>query len=316
MSGEVTRSRHLGLAALCLVIALVSAAAAAAGVFLRGDGGSRIVTSVRGETYEIATTGLYAWNAQRVVAEGVGWDIVTLVLAIPALLVALPALARGSLRARLFVMGLLAYLFYQYLMYSLTWAFGPMFLVFVFIYAASLVALVWTATTFSWTNLELRFAPRFPRRSMAVLCIGLSVLLLAMWLHRIVLGLRGDGAGAMLMGQTTLVVQALDLGLVVPLAVFTGILTWLRRPVGYVLSSVFVVKMVAMTTAICAMLLSAYAVEGELELVPFAIFAAAAVASVVLGARMYRCVDASPQLPERAAGVACAVGSLQSTVRA
>ena len=89
-----------GLAVLCLVVGLAVAAAAAAGIFLRGDGSTRLVTSVRGETYEMATTGIYAWNAQRVVAEGVGWDLVTLVVAVPALLLALPSLARGSVRAR------------------------------------------------------------------------------------------------------------------------------------------------------------------------------------------------------------------------
>jgi hypothetical protein len=288
-----TRSR-IGVAALCLVVGLGAAAAAAAGVFLRGDGSSRIVTSVRGETYAVATTGIYLGNAQRIVAEGVGWDLVTLALAVPALLITLPSLAKGSLRARLFVMGLLAYFFYQYLMYALTWAFGPMFLVFVGIYAASLVALVWVAGSLPWTSLESRFVPGFPRRSMAVLCIGMSTLLLAMWLHRILIGLRGDAAGAMLLGQTTLVVQALDLGLVVPLAIFTGVMAWRRRTVGYLLSSVFVVKMVTMTTAICAMLLSAWAVEGALDGVPFAIFAAAAVASAMLGVKMYRCIDPSP----------------------
>ena len=280
-----------GLAVLCLVVGLAVAAAAAAGIFLRGDGSTRLVTSVRGETYEMATTGIYAWNAQRVVAEGVGWDLVTLVVAVPALLLALPSLARGSVRARLLVMGLLAYFFYQYFMYALTWAFGPMFLVFVGIHVASLVALVWVAARFPWTSFEPHLMPGFPRRSMAALCVGMGALLLAMWLHRIVVGLRGDVAGAMLLGQTTLVVQVLDLGLMVPLAIFTGVMTWRRRAVGYLLSSVFVVKMVTMTTAICAMLLSAWAVEGTLELAPFTVFAAAAVASTVLGVKLYRCVD-------------------------
>ena len=35
---------------------------------------------------------------------------------------------RGSFRGRLLALGLLGYLLYQYLEYSLTWAFGPLFL--------------------------------------------------------------------------------------------------------------------------------------------------------------------------------------------
>lgn len=35
---------------------------------------------------------------------------------------------------RLFTLGIPGYLFYQYLMYAVTWAFGPLFLLFVAIY--------------------------------------------------------------------------------------------------------------------------------------------------------------------------------------
>lgn len=87
--------------------------------------------------------------------------------------------------------------------------------------------------------------------------------------------------------MTTMTVQALDLGIVVPLALFTAVLAWRRRPSGYLLCSVVVVKSFAMAAAICAMLLSAWAVEGAVELPPLIIFAAAAVASAWLGARMY-----------------------------
>jgi hypothetical protein len=275
------------LALLCLAIAVLAGAASAIGVVFRGDGPSRTVTSVRGETYEIVTNGVYAWNAERVVAEGVGWDVVTLLLAVPALVVATPALARGSVRARVFAMGLLAYFFYQYLMYALTWAFGPLFLPFVAIYGASLVALAWLAGSLTSTDLEELATPSFPRRRMAALCLVMAVLLCGMWLQRIAVALHGDLSAAMLLGQTTLVVQALDLGLVVPLAVYTGIATWRSRPIGYLLSSIVVVKMVAMTVAICAMLLSAWVVEGALDLPALAIFATAAAASILLCVGMY-----------------------------
>lgn len=277
-----------GLAAMCLAIALATAAVAAAGVFLRGSGTSVAVESVRGERYRMATDGVYAYNARRVVAEGIGWDVVTLALAVPALLLALPSLRRGSFRGRLFALGILGYLFYQYLMYAMTWAFGPLFLPFVAIYAASLWAIAWIASTLRLAGLAERFSDRFPRRGMAALCIGVALVLVGMWLQRIAQGLRGDLAGAMLLGQTTMVVQALDLGLVVPLAVFTGVAAWQGRAIGYLLSTVFAVKAVAMAAAICAMLLSAWAVEGRLEIAPLALFAGVTAVAAWLGARMYQ----------------------------
>lgn len=287
------RKTQTGIVALCLAIALLTAAAAAAGLFLRGDGAFEPVTSVRGEQYEMATTGVYAYNAERVVAEGIGWDVFTLLFAIPALLAALPSLARGSLRGKLFALGILAYLFYQYLMYAVAWAFGPLFLLFVAIYALSLTAIVWIISTLQLNRLAERFSASFPKRGTAILCFLMAAVLLFMWLARILSALSGQLEGV-LDGQTTLVVQALDLGLIVPLALFTGIAAWRGSAAGYLLSAVVAVKAFAMAAAICAMLLSAWAYEGTLEVVPLAIFAAAAGASAWLGARIYRSMLPAP----------------------
>ena len=98
----MTRNTRIGVTVLCLAIALLTGIASAVGLFLRGDGAFEPVTSVRGERYEMATTGDDAFNAERIVAEGIGWDIFTLLFAVPALLAALPSLAKGSLRGRLF----------------------------------------------------------------------------------------------------------------------------------------------------------------------------------------------------------------------
>ena len=287
------RKTQIGIVALCLVIALLAVGAAAAGLFLRGDGAFEPVTSVRGEQYKMATTGVYAYNAERVVAEGIGWDVFTLLFAIPALLAALPSLARGSLRGKLFALGILTYLFYQYLMYAVAWAFGPLFLLFVAIYALSLTAIVWIVSTLQLNRLAERFSASFPKRGMAILCFLMAAVLLFMWLARILSALSGQLEGV-LDGQTTLVVQALDLGLIVPLALFTGVAAWRGSAAGYLLSAIVAVKAFAMATAICAMLLSAWAYEGTLEVVPLAIFAAAAGASAWLGGRIYRSMLPAP----------------------
>jgi len=287
------RKTQTGIVVLCLAIALLTAGAAAAGLFLRGDGAFEPVTSVRGEQYEMATMGVYAYNAERVVAEGIGWDVFTLLFAIPALLAALPSLARGSLRGKLFALGILAYLFYQYLMYAVAWAFGPLFLLFVAIYALSLTAIVWIISTLQLNRLAERFSASFPKRGMAVLCFLMAAVLLFMWLARILSALSGQLEGV-LDGQTTLVVQALDLGLIVPLALFTGVAAWRGSAAGYLLSAVVAVKAFAIAAAICAMLLSAWAYEGTLEVVPLAIFAAAAGVSAWLGARIYRSMLPAP----------------------
>ncbi|HEX7472286.1 MAG TPA: hypothetical protein VF323_04335 [Candidatus Limnocylindrales bacterium] len=275
-----------GLAATCFLVAVLGGAASLLGVFARGTGAFISVTTVRGDVYDMATTGVYAYNAQRVVAEGVGWDIVTLVLAVPALLLAVPLVARGSFRGRLFAAGLLGYFLYQYLEYSVTWAFGPLFLLFVAIYGASLVGIAWIGWSLATDKVTEPFGDRFPRRGWAALDLGMAVLLTMMWLARIGASMGGDTSS--LNGETTFTVQALDLGLLVPASVLTALLVLRRSRLGYALAATFGVTFAAMTAAITGMLLSAWAVEGNLEIVPVAIFGIASVLALGLLVRTYR----------------------------
>ena len=276
------------MAAFAVTVALSAAVAAALGVFARGDGSYETVTSVRGVTYEMATSGVYAFNAQRIVSEGVGWDVFTLFVAVPVMLAAAGLVAGGSFRARLLALGLLGYFFYQYLEYAMTWAFGPLFPLFIAIFGASLVGLVWFGASVANDGIADRFGEDFPGRPFAVVSVLMAVLLVVMWTGRIVAGLTGDLAAAGLYGETTLVVQAVDLGLVVPTALLIAALAWRRTAVGHVLASVYVVTSVAMSAAIVAMLVSAGIVEGSFELPPILIFGAYMVAMLVLAVRMYR----------------------------
>jgi hypothetical protein len=290
-----------GVASLCLVIAVLAAVAAGAGIFLRGGGATASATSIRGEQYLYVTEGIYAFNPVRVVAEGVGWDYVTLFVAVPVLLLSLPGVARGSLRARLLATGILGYFFYQYLMYAQFWAFGPLLPLFIALYALSAVAIVWTVSTVDIAELPSRVGDSFPRKGMAVFCSAMALMLTAMWAQRLATAYRGDLSGAGLLGQPTFTVQVMDLGMLVPLAVATAVLLWRENPWGYLLGVVFAVKGATMAGAICAMLISAAVVEGQLEVVPFAIFGAAALVSAGLAWRMLANVaEDEGRLPVRA----------------
>jgi hypothetical protein len=174
-------------------------------------------------------------------------------------------------------------------MYAVAWAIGPLLLPFVALYAASLAGLVWLAASVPVARLPDHVTPGFPRRSTIAFAVVMAVLLVGMWLPLLAAVLGGELEGN-LHGQTTLVVQALDLGLVVPLALTTAALLWRRRPAGYLLATTVVVKGLAMATAITAMVLMAWYVEGELGVAELAIFVAAAAACAVLLVAMSRAV--------------------------
>ena len=144
-----------------------------------------------------------------------------------------------------------------------------------------------------------RFTDRFPRRGMAALSLGMAVMLTLMWAQRIGRALSGDLEGAMLLGQTTLTVQVLDLVIVVPLSVATAVALWRRRLEGYVLASVLVVKAVAMAGAICAMLVGVWWMQGRAEVVPLLLFGGATAGFTALGIRMYAATLNEPSESER-----------------
>jgi hypothetical protein len=283
-------ARRKGIAALCLIIALLAGVTSAIGVFGRGDGATESAVSIRGERYEYVTTGVYAFNAERVVAEGVGWDVLTLFVAVPALIACVVPVARGSLRGRLIAAGILGYLVYQYLMYAVFWALGPLFPAFVALYPLAAAGIVWIVSTIDLPALPGRFSDRFPRRSIAIFCGVMALQLVAMWVPRIATGLSGDLASAGLLGTPTLAVQALDLGIIVPLALATAVFAWQRRPVGYLLAAVFSVKGVTMSGAFVAMLVSAWIVEGTLDVGPFILFSVATLVAGVIAVLVMRSV--------------------------
>lgn len=282
----------IGPAVIAAAVALLAGVASALGVFARGDGTFVTVTSARGVSYEMATTGVYAYNSQPVVAEGVGWDVFTLFVAVPALLLAVPLVWRGSIRGRLFAAGLLAYFFYQYLEYSVGWAFGPLFPLFVGIYAASLAGLVWIGVTLAREDLGSLFDDGYPRRAFAALNVTLAGLLTLLWAQRISLGLAGELQAAGLYGETTMVVQALDLGLVVPVTLFVAFLVWRASTAGYVLAAVHVVAAVAMAAAIMGMVISAGIQVGSFEAPPLLLFAVYVALASLIGVRIYRAAGA------------------------
>jgi hypothetical protein len=287
------------LAALAAAVALLAGIAAALGVFARGDGSFVTVTSARGEVYEMATTGVYANNALQVVAEGVGWDVFTLAVAAPALLLAAIGVWRGSSRAALVATGLLGYVLYLHLEYAVTWAFGPLFPLFVILFAASVAGLIGFGALLGAEGIGHRFSERFPRRSWAALNIGMSSLLTLMWAGRIAEALGADAA-PQLHGETTMTVQALDLGLVVPVSLIIALAALRRHPAGLAAAASFSVTFVAMSAAIAAMMISSWIVTGVPAVEPIVIFGLACLLGTLVSIRMLQAlVPATTRIPER-----------------
>ena len=298
----------LGLGSL---VAGLAALASAAGVLLRGDLASSPFVTARGELVQVVTGGVYRYNAEGIVAEGVGWDLVTLLLVVPATLATLRLLRAGSLRAALVMGGLLAYFAYQYFEYATFWAYGPLYPLHLLIAGLSVSALGILLWGIDLGALAARAGRSFPRRAVTAFAVLVVLVLCGLWLPTILRTLGGEVTDE-LMGATTLVVPAFDLGLLVPLAVLTALAVHRGLPIGDVLGIIILVKGVAMALAIDAMLLVEWQVSGTLQAPPVILFAGVAVVSLAIGVRAVLSVEpmaTAPRSRPPVQGAAARLGS-------
>jgi hypothetical protein len=292
------------LTVLAGLIAALAAIASGAGVVLRGDLATQPFVTVRGDLVDVLSGGVYRFNGKAIASEGVGWDVVTLIFVVPFLLALLPRFARGSDRAALAVVGVLAYLLYQYAEYAMALAYGPLFLLYVAIFALSLAGIALTVGSLDLEAIRDRIGDRFPHRAVIAFGVFMAALLGGMWLPLVARTASATSVPELAAG-TTLVVQAFDLGFLVPLGLFTAAAVHRRLGIGYVLAAVVAVKGIAMGSAIAAMLLFEGWATGVFQVPPIVLFACVAVAAAALAARVFGNVRDRPvRAPDRQASAA------------
>ena len=135
---------------------------------------------------------------------------------------------------------------------SMLTSFNALFLVYVAIFAFSLYAFILSMLSFDLKTLPEHFSARLPRGWIAGLLFLIGAFLSMAWLSKIFRPLLQNQTAA-LENTTTFVIQAMDLGLIVPLAVLAGILLLRRSAWGYLLASVFVMKAIALGLAVSTM---------------------------------------------------------------
>jgi hypothetical protein len=245
-----TQKVILGLSGAIAVLALV---AAGTGVLWQQGGQQYTMTTLRGETVAIWGHGLYRFDAVGTAAQEIAQDVVTLCIGIPLLLVAMGLVAKGTLRGQVLLAGTLGYFLYTYTSMAMLTAYNELFLVYVALFSLSLFAFVLALLAIDVATLPSHFSAQFPRRAIAAFLTFIGVMLALMWLGRIVPGLIAGTPPAGLANMTTLVIQTMDLGIVVPAALLSAVLLLRRAALGYLLAAIVLVKGFSMGAAITAM---------------------------------------------------------------
>jgi hypothetical protein len=203
------------------------------------------------------------------------------------------------LRGRLLLTGTLGFFLYTYMSMSMLTSFNAIFLVYVALFSLSLIAFILSMLSFDLEDLPRHFSPRLPRAWIAGLMFLVSGFLSLAWIGRIVTPLVQNQT-PVLENTTTLVIQAMDLGLIVPLAVMAGILLLKRSSWGYLLASVTLLKALTLGLGVSVMVINMARVgvpDSQAIAIPFLVIT---LLNLVMTVVLLKHVDGRQTLPQYA----------------
>lgn len=257
---------------LVLLISILSIICCLLGIFSDQIKDYPNIMTVRNEVVELYNKGLYARDSFSMATQAIAQDCVTLIMGIPLLLVSLHMMRKGNTKGTFLLTGTIGYFLYTYTSYSFLMMYNCFYLVYLILMTLSLYAFILCMLSFDSSKLKSYFSDNFPRKSVSIILGLMSFMLCFMWLGRIVPTIFSDAAPHGLEHYSTLGIQTLDLGVIVPAGFITAFLTWKRYPYGYILSTVLTLKLITMGSAVSAMAVSMYLNNIEIDIVELFVF--------------------------------------------
>jgi hypothetical protein len=202
-------------------------------------------------------------------AQARGQDFVSLVVVLPALVIAAFLAHRGSPRARLLWMGGLVYLVYTYVIAAFDVKFNLLFLVYVALLGCSLYALIGSLATTDMVGIKACFTEKTPVKAVSIYLGVLAVLFYLMWLGEIVPALMAGRIPQSILdnGTPTNAVHVLDMAWILPAFGITAVNLWRKQVLGYTLAGTLLSYAVFLVLAILGMVISMIR-EGHPVVVP------------------------------------------------
>lgn len=197
---------------------------------------------------------IYKNDTTSIISQMMGQDLVTLIIAVPILIISIWLIHKNSVRGRLIWMGTLFYFTYTYASMSFLASYNQLFLVYVAIFSISMYTFLGELVTSKFRDLKTIIKPGKTVKITAIFLIFVGLMLTLMWLKMIIDSLITGTAPAALETYTTLVIQALDLGVLVPAAFISALLLIKNNEWGYTFASIFLIKASLIGTAILSMI--------------------------------------------------------------
>lgn len=165
-----------------------------------------------------------------------GTALVVLVIAVPALAMAMWFAARGSARAQIVWLGAIGYILYNSTLFLFATPFNQLFLLYVAMMSLGIWSIAMVIRGVGVESFRERFSASLPVRPIAVYLLAIVALNLFAWMRSVVPGVLSTSSPSFLdgTGMPTSVVYVQDLGFWLPLMAVAAVWLWRRQAWGYV----------------------------------------------------------------------------------
>jgi hypothetical protein len=202
--------------------------------------------SIAGNIIALSVKSIYLSLTPVFYPQAIAQDIASLLFVSPAWLILAILALRGSLRAYLLWLGVLTFTVYNYVIYTFSVPFGPLFLLWVAVLGLSLYSLIGGVAAADHKIIEASYNNQRAVTFVASFLIVVAILFGLLWLSEDIPALLSGNTpqSVIAMAVPTNPVHVLDLGFFLPAVIVTAGMLMKRKPFAYALAPAFIVFLV------------------------------------------------------------------------
>ena len=190
-------------------------------------------------------------------AQGIGQDIVDLFLVVPAVIITLVLMRKNRRIATLIYGGLIFYVLYSFIIYSMGVHFNFMFLVYCFTLGTASYVFIFYFYALSRVNVKDWFNEKTPNQGLAILFIIVASMFYMLWLKDLIPSVINNEVPKSVSDYDLLVnpVHVIDISFALPGLIIASVLLLKKHSLGYILAPVVLVFIIILTIALAAMVI-------------------------------------------------------------
>ncbi|MBN1388823.1 MAG: hypothetical protein JW965_10270 [Bacteroidales bacterium] len=199
----------------------------------------------------------YARETASMAAQGTGQDIVDLFLVVPSIIVCLIHMRKNNRIATLIFGGLVFYVLYSFIIYSMGVHFNLMFLVYCFTLGSASYVFIFYFHALSRVNVKDWFNEKTPNQGLAVLFIIVAAMFYTLWLRDVIPAIIKNEVPKSVTDYDLLVnpVHVIDIAFALPGLIIAAVLLRKNHNLGYILAPVALVFIIVLSLALAAMVI-------------------------------------------------------------